>query len=552
MIWRARGTFARGTSRAPLLPAVMESNASEECSALRHVTITSRSERVIQSLSLEKRCSSDAVLDPAICLEALRSRDSRFDGRFFPGVVTTNVYCRTICPIPLRRPENIRWFPTAASAEKAGFRPCRRCNPHISPGAPAWFGTAAVVSRALNLILEGGLDGGNVDALAERVGIGSRHLRRLFVQHMGASPLKIANTRRVHFARTLVEETDLPITDIAFRSGFKSIRRFNESMNAAFESPPKELRRYRGNSARPATNSGIVIYLSYRPPLDWPALIGFLAPRATPGVEQIDQNSYRRVIEVGEDSGEIEVRPDRSRPRLQVRVKLKRYVHLVTVVERVRRLFDLFADPVQVSLHLSKDQRVKGPVAAHRGLRVPGAWDGFEVAVRAVLGESLIAPAPKEPIGKLVRAFGRPTGSLGELSHLFPSPQILAQADLSHAGIWGARADAIREIARAVCERPSMFEASNPSGNFLSRSLLTGLSSEGMVDYIMMRAFGEPDIFPLSMRDLDVFSPASAAIHSSDEILRAAERWRPWRSYAALHLLQLNEVPDRSRSQTIV
>ncbi len=520
----------------------MESNSSAERSALRPVTLVSRGGRAIRSLPAKERCSSDVILDPAICLEALRSRDSRFDGSFFPGVVTTNVYCRTICPIPLTRPQNIRWFPSAASAEEAGFRPCRRCNPHISPGTPAWFGTAAVVSRAFNLILDGGLDGGNVDALAARVGIGSRHLRRLFVQHLGASPLKIANTRRVHLARTLVEETDLPIADIAFRAGFKSIRQFNQSMNVAFDSPPKDLRRYRG-SARSSTDSGIVIYLSYRPPLDWPALIDFLAPRATPSVEQIDQNSYRRTIEVAGELGEIEVRPDDTRPRLQVRVKLKRFLHLVRVVERVRRLFDLFADPIQISSRLSKDPRLRELVDVHRGLRVPGAWDGFEVAVKAALGESLIAPAPGDPLGSLVRAFGRPTGSDGELSHVFPSPQVLAQANLLHAGIRGAQADAIREIAKAVCQRPTMFEASNSSGNLDSRLLQTLTTTEGMADYIMTRAFGDPDILPLSVPDRDLFFPAS------EEFLRAAEKWRPWRSYAALHLLRLNKVSAQSRSQ---
>ena len=261
-------------------------------------------------------------LDPAICWQAIYSRDRRFDGRAFAGVLTTGVYCRPICPVPLRKPANVRWYPSAASAEAAGFRPCRRCRPHTSPGTPAWLGTSAVVSRALKLISEGAPDGDDVEALAERVGLGSRHLRRLFLEHLGASPVKIASTRRVHFARNLLDQTDLPITKIASYSGFKSIRQFNHSMRTTFDMSPSELRALRSGRKMTAGQGGITLYLTYRPPFDWRTLVRFLKAHATPGTEVIADECYRRLIEINGQAGEIEVRHEPDESRLRVRVTL--------------------------------------------------------------------------------------------------------------------------------------------------------------------------------------------------------------------------------------
>lgn len=476
-------------------------------------------------------------LDPAICWQALYSRDPRFDGRFFAGVVTTRVYCRPICPVPLRKPENVQWFPSTASAEAAGFRPCRRCRPHTSPGTPAWLGTSAVVSRALKLISDGRLDTGDVEALAERVGIGSRHLRRLFVQHLGASPVKIARTRRVHFARHLIEETSLPITKIALSSGFRSVRQFNHAVRAAFDHSPSELRLLHGSSKASDRQAGIVIHLSYRPPFDWAALVGFLTPRATPGVEVIQNDCYRRTIEVDGQPGEIEVRPDDDTPRLRVQVKLTSYEHLTAVIERVRRIFDLGADPLQIASHLSRDPRLKTLLDARPGLRVPGVWDGFELAVRAVLGQQLTVRDSSLLVARLVRNFGRPVETSVEgLTHLFPRPEVLADADLSCAGIRGACAGGIRTLARAVCKRELAFEASKTLEDTLSRLRAIRGTGERKAHYIAMRAFGEPDAFPSADLGLrrsvgNRRSPVSPA-----ELVRLAETWRPWRAYAAMHL----------------
>src|SRR5580658_10094285 len=253
--------------------------------------------------------TAQTELEPDICWQAMRSRDRRFDGRFFVAATTTGIYCRPICPIPFAKPNNIALFPCAAAAEAAGFRPCRRCHPETAPGTPAWLGTSAVVSRALRLIWEGALDQEGVDQLADRVGIGSRQLRRLFIQYLGVPPVKIASTHRVHFARNLIEQTDMPMAEIAVNAGFKSIRQFNHAVRMTAGQPPSELRRLRGEL--PVSRPGeFVMRLLYRPPYDWPALIAFLRSRATPGVEVVGESRYRRTVEIDGQAGVIDVRLD--------------------------------------------------------------------------------------------------------------------------------------------------------------------------------------------------------------------------------------------------
>ena len=476
-------------------------------------------------------------LDPAICWQAIYSRDRRFDGRVFAGVLTTGVYCRPICPVPLRKPANVRWYPSAASAEAAGFRPCRRCRPHTSPGTPAWLGTSAVVSRALKLISEGALDVDDVEALAERVGLGSRHLRRLFLQHLGASPVRIASTRRVHFARNLLDHTDLPITKIASYSGFKSIRQFNHSMRTTFDMSPSELRALRSARKMTAGQGGITVYLTYRPPFDWRTLVRFLKAHATPGTEVIEDECYRRSIEINGQAGEIEVRHEPDESRLRVRVTLPSYEQLMLVVERVRRIFDLGADPLQITNHLPQDSRLGVMLQARPGLRVPGVWDTFELGVRAVLGQQLTFVDSKAVIARLVRTFGRPikTAAPG-LTHLFPRPEVLASANISSIVMPPARAETLRALARATCQGKF-----NPAGckslaDINSRLCAIHGMGRRRANYIAMRAFGEPDAFPSSDLGLRRALTGSRRLPSEDEFRTLAESWRPWRVYAAICL----------------
>jgi AraC family transcriptional regulator, regulatory protein of adaptative response / DNA-3-methyladenine glycosylase II len=484
-------------------------------------------------------------IDPAICWQAISSRDRRFDGRIFVGVLTSGVYCRPICPVPLTKPANLRWYPSAASAEAAGFRPCRRCRPHTSPGTPAWLGTSAVVSRALKLISEGALDKGDVEALAARVGLGSRHLRRLFLHHLGASPVRIASTRRVHFARNLLEQTDLPITKIGTCSGFKSIRQFNHAMRATFEMSPSELRELFSGTRSPAQRGGITLYLAYRPPFDWRTIIHFLKVRETPGIEVVQDDCYQRTIEINGQSGEIEIRPEADEPLLRVRVSLASYEQLMLVVERVRRIFDLGADPLQITNHLAQDYRLGEMLQAHPGLRVPGVWDAFELALRTVLGQRLTFVDAKLVIARLVRTFGRPVSTaVPGLKYLFPKPEVLAAASLSSLGLPSARAETVRALARAACDGKLNPTTCKSLDHVISRLRAIPGMGRRQANYIAMRAFGEPDAFPSSDLGLRRVMISGQTRPSEDEFLSLAEAWRPWRAYAAIYLW----AADRDRS----
>jgi AraC family transcriptional regulator of adaptative response / DNA-3-methyladenine glycosylase II len=460
-------------------------------------------------------------LEPDVCWQATCSRDARFDGRFFAGVVTTRVYCRSVCPVPFAKPEKIMWFASAAAAETAGFHPCRRCRSAASPGTPAWVGTSAVVSRALRLVEEGALDSGNVEELAGRVGLGSRHLRRLFVEHLGASPVRIAVTRRVHFARNLIEETDLPITQLAAYAGFRSIRQFNHAMLTATGESPTKLRRMRGAPRVPTPRPGLLIRLAYRPPFHWPGLLAFLARRSIPGVESVQSNSYRRTIEINGVAGTIEVRHATEERQLLVNIELPRYESLMQVVERVRRIFDLAADPLQIASHLSRDRTLKPCLTARPGLRVPGIWDGFEASVRAVLGERLADQPPRAALARLARTFGkRVQTSIPGLTHVFPGPEELVEAKIGAAAIGDEPASLIRALASAVSKGDLTFGASMNLRDAITRVRVVPGISQPMAEYVAMRAFGEPDAFPI---------PTAKFPHTTD-------CWRPWRAYAAMYL----------------
>lgn len=480
-------------------------------------------------------------LDPAVCERARLSRDARFDGRFFIAVVTTGVYCRPICPVRPPKAQNVRFMRSAAAAEEAGFRPCLRCRPEASPGTPAWLGTSASVSRALRLIGDGALDEGSVEELAAKLGIGARHLHRLFLRHLGASPVAVAQTRRLHFAKKLLDETDLPMLDVALSSGFGSVRRFNSVVRATYDRSPSELRAAsKGRRVlAPRSGEGFRVRLPFRAPLDWDSLIDFLSLRAIPGVECVDADRYRRSIALDGAVGVLEVSPVPGEDCLSLCVRMPGSQSLLRVAERVRRTFDLGADPAEISGQLAQDPLMSQLVAARPGLRVPGCWDPFELAVRAILGQQVSVRVATTLAGRLVERFGRPLedARVGDPLRLFPTPEALCDADFRGIGLTRTREDTLRGLAEAVCGGELELDGGPDLDELVAR--LTRLPGIGAwtAHYVAMRGLGEPDAFPLG--DL-VLAKAAAGFCEAPLAAKAlsarAEAWRPWRAYAAMHL----------------
>lgn len=472
-------------------------------------------------------------LNPAICYQAMLARDARFDGRFFTAVRTTGIYCRPICPARAPKLENCIFLPTAAAAQEAGFRPCLRCRPETAPELGAWRGTSNTVSRALTLINAGALDSSKVDALAERLGVGARQLRRLFVCHLGASPVAVAQTRRVLLAKQLIHETDLSMLQVALASGFGSVRRFNEVFQALFDRPPATLRRVR----REAGTSAITLSLGYRPPYDWAAILDFLAARAIPGVERVEHGTYQRTIELNGTQGLIAVAHEPARCRLRATIRFPRANMLPVIIARLRQMFDLGADPAVIGATLSQDDRLRALVAARPGLRVPGAWDGFELGVRAVLGQQITVAAATRLAGRIVQEHGAPLADgiiEPGLTHVFPPPEILAAAVLT--GMPSSRAATVATLARAAAADARLFErGADVAASVSQLRALPGIG-EWTAQYIAMRAMRESDAFPAA--DIGLLR-AMADQHgrpTAIAMLQNAEHWRPWRSYAALHL----------------
>ena len=443
------------------------------------------------------------------------SRDPRFDGRFFIAVTSTGIYCRPICPSPTSNAANVRYYASAAAAAEAGFRPCLRCRPEAAPGSPAWHGTSAVVARALRLIQEGLLDDGSVDGLAQRLGIGPRHLHRLFVRHLGASPITVAGTRRLQFAKSLLDETDMPITQIALAAGFGSVRRFNDAFRRTYDRSPRELRRQRRGGLVPQAADQVALRLAYRPPYDWAHLRDFLASRAVPGVERVDARGYSRTLASGRGHALIRVRPLDGQHALELRVCGAAPAELFPICVAARRCFDLSADPARIAAALGTDPLLAPLVRQRPGLRIPGAWDPFECAVGAVLGRGVDPAEARALTGRLVARAGRaiPGGADG-LTHVFPSAADLAAADLGRLGIAATRLAALVALARGVTSGVIDFAASVTA----TLAALPGFD-EWTAQYVALRGLGEPDAFPGSDR-------------------ARAESWRPWRGYATLWLWQ--------------
>jgi len=490
-------------------------------------------------------------LDVDACYRAFRTRDARFDGRLFSGVRTTRTYCRPICPARMPKRENMTFYATAAAAHEAGFRPCLRCRPETAPELAAWRGTSNTVSRALALIEAGALDEACIDRLAERLGVGDRQLRRLFREHLGASPVSVAQTRRVLLAKQLIHETRLPMAEVALASGFGSIRRFNEIFQQLFGRPPRALRRVTVADVSSGPTGEVRVLLRYRPPYDWPAIASFLKARAIPGVEVVSSDRYARTIEIEGVHGVVAVEPA-SGNALRIAIRFSRLSALPTIIARLRRVFDLAADPQAINAQLAEDPLLAPLVAARPGLRVPGAWDGFELAVRAVLGQQITVAAAVRLAGKLVARHGLPlagTGlEMGGLTHVFPRPEHLASADLTVLGMPRMRAATLASLAAAVVEDPQVLGVGRSLTECVTQLRALPGIGEWTAQYIAMRELREPDAFPAGdiglMRAL---TDAKGERPTARELLARAERWRPWRAYAAQHLWASGMPPEHVR-----
>ncbi|MDX3101527.1 DNA-3-methyladenine glycosylase 2 family protein [Nonomuraea angiospora] len=454
---------------------------------------------------------SPLQLDFDSCYRAVSARDARFDGRFYTAVTTTRIYCRPICPARTPSSRNVRFYRHAASAEAAGFRPCKRCRPELSPGDPGWDVRGDLVGRALRLIDDGAADERGVAGLAQRLHITERHLHRLFVAELGVGPLAVARTKRLLLAKQLLTETGLPVTEVAFAAGFGSVRQFNATMRETYGFTPSELRATAGPRVCDAT---LRLRLHRREPYDVEGVFAFLAARAIPGLEVADRTSYARAV----PGGTITLTPRRDHIALDVVMDDTR--QLARVVARCRRLLDLDADPSAISEIL--EQTSLGPlVTARPGLRVPGAFDGFELAVRAVVGQQISVAGARTLLGRIVAKAPGP---------LFPTPAELLETDLTGVGLTNRRIDTLKHLARHLVEGRLDLDGGQDPAEAVSDLLEVPGIGPWTASYIALRALRDPDAWPTG--DL-VLRKRMACLGIPDDHI---ERWRPWRAYAALHL----------------
>jgi AraC family transcriptional regulator of adaptative response / DNA-3-methyladenine glycosylase II len=470
-------------------------------------------------------------LDPDACYRALAAHDPRFDGRFFVGVSSTGIYCRPVCTVRMPRRENCSFFPSAAAAEVAGYRPCLRCRPELAPGNASVDASERLARGAVDLIENGVFDDGGIEHLAARVGVTSRHLRRIFATEFGVSPIEYAQTQRLLLAKRLLTDTALPVTEVALASGFASVRRFNALFRSRYRMAPGRLRRDSDTGALPRA---LAFELGFRPPYDWDAMLDFLAKRAIAGVESVTADAYARSVAIAHRgvlyAGRIEVRRARRRPALAIAVSSSLARAVPAVLSRVKHAFDLACDPSVVASALPE------LAAANPGLRVPGTFDGFELAVRAIVGQQVSVRGARTVLGRLAQSLGDPLpDARGDVVQLFPAASPLAAtspAMLARLGITGARARAIVTLAAIVATGELVLRPESDVEATIARLREIPGIGAWTAHYIAMRALRWPDAFleeDLVVRKaLGVTQPARARAR--------AEAWRPWRAYAVMHL----------------
>jgi len=473
------------------------------------------------------------TLDADTCYRALRARDARFDGRFFVAVSSTRIYCRPVCTVKPPRKENCRFYPSHAAAESAGYRPCLRCRPELAPGNASVDATTRLAQAAASLIEDRALDEEGLDAIATRLGITDRHLRRAFGAEFGVSPVEFAQTQRLLLAKRLLTDTAMPVTDVAFASGFGSLRRFNALFKQRYRLQPGALRK-RMHAQGAGSPDVLRFELSYRPPYDWPAVSAFLGARAIAGVEAVENGVYRRTVRAAADGkpafGWIEIAPSPKKSALRVAVSASLAKALPPVLSRVKSLMDLACNPTEVAQAL-------GTLAkSHPGLRVPGAFDGFEVAVRAIVGQQVSVAAARTVTGRIATAFGEPVQTpFASLNAVFPTARRIADlpyGQVARLGMPGARAKTILGIARAIADgKLELVPNADIEATLEKLRSLPGVG-EWTAQYIAMRALAWPDAFPHT--DLGVMRALGEK--NPRRVLELGEAWRPWRAYAVLHL----------------
>jgi AraC family transcriptional regulator of adaptative response / DNA-3-methyladenine glycosylase II len=473
-------------------------------------------------------------LDPEACFRAVVARDARFDGVFFVGVRTTGVYCRPICPARTPGRDRCLFFQRAAEAEAAGFRSCFRCRPELAPGAAPVDALSRVVAAALRLIEEGALaDGRTIDELAASLGVSGRHLRRAMQAELGVSPLALAESRRLALARQLIVDSALPMTEVAFASGYRSVRRFNAAVRARYGRAPGAMRRARADGRAQAET--VTVSLHYRPPYDWGAMLGYLGAHALAGVELVRDGAYLRTAAVGALRGWVAITADPDRPALRATISTSLLGGLPTMVARLRRLFDLDARPAAIAAHLARDRRLARHVRARPGLRVTGAFDPFEAAARAIVGQQVSVAAGRTLGARLADRLGEPIVTPHpELVRLFPDAAATAGAasrELTSLGIPARRLTTLRAVAQAVSKGDLALDAATPAELVERLVALPGVGP-WTAHCLAMRGLGWPDAFP---EDDLVLRRALGGI-SGQQARAVAERWRPWRAYGATHL----------------
>lgn len=497
--------------------------------------------------------SSTQRLDPETCYRTVKSRDRRFDGVFYVAVRTTGIYCRPSCPARTPAYANVTFHASPASAQAAGYRACKRCLPDATPGSPDWDVSADVAGRAMRLIADGVVDREGVEGLAARVGYTPRHLGRLLTAELGAGPLALARARRAQTARVLIETTDLGYADVAFAAGFSSVRQFNETVREVYAASPTELRGCRRGG--PHTPGTVTMRLAVRTPFAGQALLDFLAYHVVPGVEVAGAGWYARTLDLPHGPGTVRLEiADALEPGqtafVTAELELTDLRDTTAAVERARRLLDADCDPLAVDDHFAGD-RVVGPLARRTpGLRLPGQVDGAETAIRTVVGQQVSVVGARTVTGRLVAAHGRPvdTGIPG-LTHLFPSPESLAAADPETLPMPRARGRALVGLAAALASGEVALDRGTARDDV--RGALLALPGIGpwTADYVAMRALAHPDVFLPT--DIGVRNAITGLGHDvADVLARVDDDWRPWRSYALMHLwntLMPSTAPTRTQ-----